>query len=178
MTITHFDRYASESFVRELKALAKDLAAKHGVVLEDEGTWRYGGDTLKVPLHFKTVDLSTGAPKISASLDYYARMHGLDYMITSYDGYQLVDYKASRPKYPWSIKNVHTGQAQKATTGWVQARFKKGMVSAAPVIPSTISSPSIPSANAAMVTDLVKLALSDDEDTTAATSNDRYEGMF
>lgn len=176
MTITTFDRYSSEAFVKELKALAKDLAAKHGVSLVDEGNWRYGSDTLKLPLEFRTMTIG-GAPKISSDLHYHAGVHGIDYMMISRDGYQITDYRRSRPKFPWSIRNVHTGVQQKATTGWVKDRFKKGMVSTPYPAPSTpISHPAHPTAQAAMVTDLVKKALADDDEIT--TPNNRYEGQF
>lgn len=123
MTITQFDRSTIRVLDHEINAALKQVADHFSVQITIDGG-SYSGTTYQPKLKIVLVDDITGVAAVDPLFQMMCDRGGLDPSILSYDGYRLVGYKSSRPKFPWDIQN-RSGRQMKATRSWVDSRFKR-----------------------------------------------------
>lgn len=137
MKINRIDRGTMSYIDGELTKRLNELGDELGLSIRIAGG-SYGSAVYHPKLEIKVVDAATGQV-IDPYFDTMCRSHGLDPNLISRDGYKLVGYKASRPKYPWDVENVRGGRNAKAPHSWVAARFKTGTPGSIPTIASQIT---------------------------------------
>ena len=95
---------------------AFDKAGMAGFELE-VGNMRFSTDTVTIKVEGK---LAGAVTKVDKTFEAKVKEHGLK--MVGAKGQQLVGYKASRPKYPFSYKTIR-GTGYKATVAQAKAIF-------------------------------------------------------
>lgn len=131
MTITQFDRPQALAFLKELEAVAKELADKHGVIyMPGRSTYDFNKLTAKLDFNVRANSATTTAtmpgvasmPSVTAALVSAAKRYGMDVSIVGPEGARLVDYKPQNHKYPWIVEK--RGKRWKWPTDMAQRAFK------------------------------------------------------
>jgi hypothetical protein len=132
MKIHHFDR----ANIRDLEAAVNRavalVAADYGLAVNVTGR-SYSSEKVPFTVNFQTLEARPSGVRVQeGSFLAQCAKHGLDPTKTGYDGYTLVGWSWSRPKFPWDIKDGR-GQLRKATLGWPANNGFRGVT--APPIP-------------------------------------------
>lgn len=124
MQITNFDRTNLKQLRKDMDAAIAAVAKQHGIDMQI-GTIRFSGDKATMKIEANTVvsvaTTPTGETVTSSRMEKIAENFGIR-SVTNSKGDRLIDYKASRPKYPFVYESTG-GVRWKATVEQARLRF-------------------------------------------------------
>lgn len=122
MQITNFDRTNLKQLRKDMDAAIAAVAKQHGIDMSI-GTIRFSGDkaTMKIEANTVVAIATASTGEVVTRMEKVAADFGIR-SVTNAKGDRLVDYKASRPKYPFVYESAG-GVRWKATVEQAIARF-------------------------------------------------------
>ena len=122
MQITNFDRTNLKQLRKDMDAAIAAVAKQHGIDMQI-GTIRFSGDkaTMKIEANTVVTTASVSTGEVVTRMERVAADFGIR-SVTNAKGDKLIDYKASRPKYPFVYESAG-GVRWKATVEQAIARF-------------------------------------------------------
>lgn len=123
ITVGRFDRSNIRVIEAAIKVALAQVGEDYGVFIDLQRGDSFSDTSFSGKFEARVLQ-ANGKPATDPMLKLMCDRFGLDPEKTSRDGYTLVAYKSSRPRFPWSIRD-RAGADRKATQGWVEARFKK-----------------------------------------------------